>query len=342
MSRSSKITVVLLSGAAVVLAAAFLPRPWLRSPIDGESPPVTDERLRELRLRIEREVAAADEAIEAYRTGTDGHLDDLALPAEDVLRGLPGVAWVERLVVPEKVARRIVHIRDLHLVPRDLFALDVRQAAGRPLSDAEIDKLYDQHLLETELVQIEQVTVLRCLTRHHGLRRLRIEGLVEGEAKLFAEKAEALKGLASTTADARVQLREVRSLMRSPHRHDEAAAIERQLVGLIDQHRPYLLEVGAPGRLLMVGEPVAVLPLDDGLLLDAARPVTPDGRVRIDPAKLRRREDAMVRAALDGGPFALVILGGSHDLSPSVLRVAGRDCEYVRVTTGAYREFAGE
>jgi hypothetical protein len=33
-----------------------------------------------------------------------------------------------------------------------------------------------------------------------------------------------------------------------------------------------------------------------------------------------------------------VILGGGHDLTDSVRRVAGADCEYVRVTVGSYPE----
>ena len=52
----------------------------------------------------------------------------------------------------------------------------------------------------------------------------------------------------------------------------------------------------------------------------------------------RAREDAMVRAALARGPFALVVLGGEHDLTESARRVAGADCEYVPVTVGGYPE----
>jgi hypothetical protein len=39
--------------------------------------------------------------------------------------------------------------------------------------------------------------------------------------------------------------------------------------------------------------------------------------------------------------FALVILGGAHDLTESVRRHGG-SCEYLRVTTTRYREVAGE
>ena len=46
----------------------------------------------------------------------------------------------------------------------------------------------------------------------------------------------------------------------------------------------------------------------------------------------------MVRAALASGRFALIVLGGAHDLSEEVRRQAPGRCEYLRVTTRRYRE----
>ena len=348
MARPSTNAVLLMSGAFLLVVAAFAFRNWSRPLADHANPRVSDARLRELRLRSERDSTAADAAVEAYHSHVPGRLDDVSIPAEDILRGLPGVLEVERLVAPAKPSRRIVHLRDLHFVPRDLFALDVRQATGRPLSETEVDRLYEQHLLETDLVQIEQMVLLRCLARHHRLHSIHIEGLTAEKEPLFRQQVAALKGLEEKQIkDARVQLREVRCLMQAMEaagktntdRYDTAASIEKELLDLLDQHRPQLLEVGAAGRLLLAGEIGAVLALDDGPLLDLAKPVTPDGRVKFDSSKVRQREDAQVKAAINAGPFALIVLGGAHDLSDSIRRVAGADCEYVRVTTKAYKEF---
>jgi hypothetical protein len=54
------------------------------------------------------------------------------------------------------------------------------------------------------------------------------------------------------------------------------------------------------------------------------------------------REDAIVKAATAKGQFALIVLGGWHDLSESVCRVGGGQCEYVRVTTRRFLEASGE
>jgi hypothetical protein len=168
-------------------------------------------------------------------------------------------------------------------------------AAGGPLSDAEVERLYQQHLLETELVQIEQVLLLRCLARRHGLRTVRIEGLTAQEVTLFRKKVDALKGLEQGAMVARVQLQEVRELMgrleaagkKGSDRYQQAAGIEQELVGLIDQYRPDWLEVGAVGRLLLAGDIAEVLALDDERLLALARPITPDGRVHFDADTVR-------------------------------------------------------
>jgi len=54
------------------------------------------------------------------------------------------------------------------------------------------------------------------------------------------------------------------------------------------------------------------------------------------------RQDAQVRAIIEGGPLALVILGGAHDLTDNVRKLAGRAGEYVRVTTRWGRRFGVE
>jgi hypothetical protein len=348
MAGVTKRHVGLLLALAAVLAVLLpllcgLPRPFQGDP----GPRAAEERLRELRQRIELETAEADAAVESYRPSHVGRIDDLAVSVEDVLRGLPGVAALERRIGPPKPACRIIHLRDRPLVPKDLFAIDVRQAAGGPPDDGEVERMYRQHLLETELVQIEQMVLLRCLARSHGLRTVRIEGLTASEVTWFRKWVDMLKGLEKEAEAARVQLRGVRKLMRDMEaagkkdsdRYYQAAGIERELLVVIGQHWPHLLEVGAAGRLLLAGDIAEVLALNDERLLALAKPITPDGSVHFDADKVGQREDAQVQAALDGGPFALIVLGGAHDLSDSIRRVAGGDCEYIRVTTKAYQEF---
>ena len=81
--------------------------------------------------------------------------------------------------------------------------------------------------------------------------------------------------------------------------------------------------------------------MEDDEPLDAANPVTVDGKVRFDALKVQARQDAIVKNLLKGGSFDLMILGGDYDLSESVRRLGDAKCEYVRVTTGRFRNVAG-
>jgi hypothetical protein len=74
--------------------------------------------------------------------------------------------------------------------------------------------------------------------------------------------------------------------------------------------------------------------------VDEAAPPAADGRLTIKLKAIEARQDAQVRTLLKAGKFALVILGGAHDLRDSIARLSDGECEYVVVTTEAYRPFA--
>lgn len=57
-------------------------------------------------------------------------LDDLRSNAVYLLQESDGVARVERLVVVDRPTHRIIHIRDWHWVPYELFAREVRELDG--------------------------------------------------------------------------------------------------------------------------------------------------------------------------------------------------------------------
>jgi hypothetical protein len=99
-----------------------------------------------------------------------------------------------------------------------------------------------------------------------------------------------------------------------------------------------MLDLGAAVRLMVAGELAEVLPLDDARLLDAAKPAQVDGRLVFDKDKVKEREDVMVKNALANDAAAVIILGGSHDLTGSVQRIGPPWTEYVRVTVKAYQE----
>ena len=266
-------------------------------------------------------------------------IDDLSANAVETLRHIPGVANVQRWGLDERPTHRIVHIADLHFVEREAYAADLRSLAGEPLSEAEIDRRYSQLLDEVEFVQEQQLTVLRCLIQHHGLKRIHVEGLTRQDQAVFNAKVSALRKLSSQIAG----LQKGRDELVSDNRAD--AETKRFIEGIKKveaQYRRDLLQIGAAGLLLLDGEIDAVLPLEDEAAYRAADPVDSNGVVTIDAEKNEAREDGQVRLLLDSGPFALIVLGGAHDLSDNVHRLSGGQAEYIRVEVEVWKELGQE
>jgi len=294
---------------------------------------------------VAEEEEESAQAVANYRPKSKSRIGDLTVSVEGILRQLPGVVRVEVVVQAEKPTCRIIHLRDWHFVPKDLYAIDMNNAKGRELSAVEIDQLHEELLLMVEAVQIEQMGLLRCLVRHHGLKRIYSEGLTTNGLPNYQEMVAVLRDMeANQISELRKQLGDVRELLKGSDpktdRHEKAKKIEAEISGMIDQHQLRLLEFGAAGRLLIAGEIQEVLPLDDGDLLEKSKPITPGGKVRLDPEKLKARHDAQVKAVIDKGDFGLIVLGGAHDLSDSVRRLGQGRCEYIRVTTRRFKEFS--
>jgi hypothetical protein len=329
------------------MLAGFVALAWLYSNRPSGSPPSTktEDRIPKLAKLVADLEEESSQAVNNYQPKTQARIDNLGISVDDLLRQLPGVAQVEVGVREEKPTCRIIHLRDWHFVPKELYALDLKNATGRELSKDEIDRLHRELLLEVEAVQLEQMALLRCLIKHHGLKRICCEGLTANDLPNYKEKIAVLKDMEEKQIrELRRQLADVREIQKRADpksvRHDQAKKIEAEITDMIDQHRLRLLELGAPGRLLIAGDIEEVLPLDDADLLDSAKPVTPEGKIRLDPEKLKARRDAQVKAVLEKGAFGLIVLGGAHDLSENVRRFGQGRSEYIRVTTRRFKEFS--
>jgi hypothetical protein len=250
------------------------------------------------------------------------------------LDGLPDVAEVEGDVTgrPERL---VVHLRDRHLVPRDLFDRDVSAQARRDLSKEELDRLYARHLDDVEAVQKQLEAVLRELARRKPGLPVYVEGLTDGGVKVFTLKATALSDVGKTQiAEARKSLDEVRGT-KGPK-----AALAKQYEALIARHRAEALELGAVAGPLAEGL-VEVRALDDAEALKAAEPRWLGGEL-FDPEAVRAREQAMARRLADAEePLVVVLLDGDHDLRRALAERAPK-ARYVRVTVEAYSKAAGE
>src|SRR5262249_38667215 len=149
------------------------------------------------------------------------------------------------------------------------------------------------------------------LVKRHGLRRVHLEGLTREGVRAYRLKAEVARAAEKEDLPTlRRQLEDVRQLLRElevtgkkdPENYKKTLGMKAEVVALIEKQRVAALELGAPARLLAAGELEEVLPLDDPVALEAAKPIPLGGKVKLDPKKERSRQDAMVRGLVEGGP----------------------------------------
>jgi len=241
-----------LAAAAVFIRfGQFQPR---AIPLDRSGIQADTERLRERIKEPDPDYAPVGEVALERLTERD-------------LGRLPFVAEAKLFSDEKKPRCRIIHIRDWHLVPREQFLAD--QHARRRQMSSEDDELLFQHLLaQVGAVQREQQAVLLALVKHHGLKRVLIEGLTAADMARWKEQ---IASLQEDETKLRSQLTDIRALRGGP-KEIEARELERELMSVLAQHEEHLQEIGAAGRLVGSGGLNEVRPLDDAALLDAARP----------------------------------------------------------------------
>jgi hypothetical protein len=159
---------------------------------------------------------------------TGGPVDELV----SGLRTLPDVVCVSVHGNSVHPAGTIIHVRNWHYLPLDLFAADILAQSDEDIATEEIERRYRAFLDEVEAVQKQQAPVLAWLAKC-GQRNVWVEGLTDDSMRTF-----------------------------------EAYAADYKLFGKIRTSR---LELGAPGRMLAEGK-MTILPLEDKEAMDAAEP----------------------------------------------------------------------
>lgn len=280
-------------------------------------------------------LACAERMAQSSEPVTLAILYDLNADAAPLLRQFPNVVEVERHGPTKKPTHRIIHVADWHFVPKAAYAADLRSQSIKPINNDEIDRRHTELLDQVELVQQQQIELLRTLVKQHGLKKVYVEGLASRDRFIFKAKVSALRKASKEVEGLR---REKEEFISIGDPDDETKAIIHQIEEVEAQHRSDLLHLGAAGRLMLSREIEGVLSLEDADAYAASNPVSHDGAVVLDKRTMEAREDAQARLLLDSGPVAVVILGGAHDLSDNLERIAPGKAKYIRVEVKAWKE----
>jgi hypothetical protein len=227
----------------------------------------------------------AEHEVQTVEPEQAADLCDLSADAVPTLRQLPNVEEVTRHGSSGQPTHRIIHIADWHFVPKDAFAADLRSASTEPLSDDEITRRHGELLDEVELIQQQQIALLRTLVQKHALKRIYVEGLAEKEEFIFDAKVSALRKVGLELVELK---KEKEQLLALGDPDEDTLRIIDGIKEIESQHRSDLLHLGAAGRLLLNGEIEGVLPLEDADAHAASNPVSDDGSVALDRGQRRR------------------------------------------------------
>ena len=213
------------------------------------------------------------------------------------LQAMPGVASVKVTVACNDPKQTIIHVRDWHFVEKKSFIVDVRDESDEDLADAEVDELFEQHRRDVAAVQKQQLRFLRALIPKLGIKQVFHESFGAEELPQYNEFIDVLRNFK-------------RYLPTGDSGLDQFTRY---------QYATDLLQIGAPGQLLIDGHIKAVVPAEDSKAFEAANPVQTDGRIVFDVQANKAREDAIVTNIMKAkGRIAILVLGSAHDLSDNV------------------------
>jgi hypothetical protein len=282
MPRYTRLLAEIAIVSVVAIAIGLGIKHWRNSSHAG------DESLDAVKQRVqllESELADADRSVDPskeYQPHVTGDITNLDAPALEILRQPPGVDRVERLVTCPRPTHRLIHIRDWHLVARDDYLASIQ--GGKQMTPDEADLRYKELCLQVAIVQREQLTMLRCLVRHHGLKRTMTEGAtVQGMAQ-YLQRVESVRKVDESLAD----LLKSRATLRKA-----VPNIDRVIATMQAQQQRHLHELGAAGR-LAVERLADVLPLEDDRVFEAGWLTSPDGTFKVDAAKMEQRQGPRV------------------------------------------------
>ena len=220
----------------------------------------------------------------------------LLLAAPPNLPPLPGVASVKTVVQCDNPKLTVIHVRDWHFVDRERFAIDVRDESDTELTDADVGELFAEHRLTVAAIQKRQKRVIRKLVKKLKIKQVFHEGFTAEQLPAYQKRIKVLKDFKPYLPDGNSGLDQLT-------RHE---------------YQTDMLQIGAPGQLLIDGHIEAVLPAEDAEAYEAANPVQADGRIVFDEKASEAREDAIVKNLMKVSGTAVIVLGGAHDLSDNV------------------------
>ena len=142
------------------------------------------ERLAEYRSLVEIARNSSRRIVDDYAPGSTILIDDHRQSISAFLAELRGIESVDETEI-DSPSRRLVHLVDRSLPTKEQFLVCLRSLADGGVSTDQRDALYQDYVQQIALKHIEQLTILKCLVKHHGLRRVVVWQVADQAQPLF-------------------------------------------------------------------------------------------------------------------------------------------------------------
>jgi len=182
-----------------------------------------------------------------------------------ILKNLPGIRIIQNPPVTGNPSTHVVHFLDTQTEDKDSFAKKQAEKFSNTLTPQDQDLLYQEHQLQVEVWQLQEMVTLKQLIRQHGLATIHVLQETLEEANHYSQNLELLKEKEKEVIpQLREELAEVKELANglAGEELSKANKTENSLRMELEKHEQQMQNLGPAGRLYAKGEAITVIALE--------------------------------------------------------------------------------
>ena len=182
-----------------------------------------------------------------------------------ILNNLPGIGIIQHPPVNGTPSTHVVHFLVTQTEDKDSFAKKQAEKFSNTLTPQDQDLLYQEHQLQVEVWQLQEMVTLKQLIRQHGLATIHVLQETLEEANHYSQNLKLLKEKEKEVIpQLREELAEVKELANglAGEELSKANKTENSLRMELEKHEQQMQNLGPAGRLYAKGEAITVIVLE--------------------------------------------------------------------------------
>lgn len=182
-----------------------------------------------------------------------------------ILNNLPGIRIIQHPAVNSTPSTHVVHFFVTQTENKESFAKKQAEKFSNTLTPQDQDLLFQEHQLQVEVWQLQEMVTLKQLIRQHGLATIHVLQETLEEANHYSQNLKLLKEKEKEVIpQLREELAEVKELANglAGEELSKANKTENSLRMELEKHEQQMQKLGPAGRLYAKGEAITVIVLE--------------------------------------------------------------------------------